>query len=248
MKCSIAVFSLGITCTLSFVPNAPGSNFYTLQSSPTDQTEALKPLATSTDEPKFEDIDIEAAFTASTFPIKPDDLIAKAKDFFFEKKAGTADQSILDDSFVFRAAVVETNREDFIKALESFKLEDSFDIRSSYFGWTVDPTQHNRVYVFNRQKGTLIAPFMGAQPTGKVLELPPQCFHVDFTEGGLVKEFGFYTVDRAQGNTGGLGGVFGYFYGVGRPLPFPEGKPYRKSFRRRMVESLANFLSKFSRK
>ena len=30
---------------------------------------------------------------------------------------------------------------------------------------------------------------------------------------------GFYTVDRRQGNTGGLGGAFGYFYGTGNPLP-----------------------------
>ena len=30
--------------------------------------------------------------------------------------------------------------------------------------------------------------------------------------------------------TGGLGGAFGYFYGVGNPLPIPECQPYRKSW------------------
>merc|ERR1712118_451640 len=49
---------------------------------------------------------------------------------------------------------------------------------------------------------------------------PPQCMHLDFTADGLVKEFGFYTVDRRQGNTGGLGGAFAFFYGVGRSPPF----------------------------
>ena len=64
---------------------------------------------------------------------------------------------------------------------------------------------------------------MGAQPENTideaVLTLPPQLLHLDFNNDGKVTEFGFYTVDRRQGNTGGLGGAFGFFYGVGRPLP-----------------------------
>jgi hypothetical protein len=97
-----------------------------------------------------------------------------------------------------------------------------------------------------------------------------------------VTEFGFYVVDRAQGNTGGLGecilvvewrcclpcyemspitmrftltllwksigGAFAFFYGVGRPLPFPEGKPYKMSLRRRLFTALTRLLSKFSKK
>ena len=41
-------------------------------------------------------------------------------------------------------------------------------------------------------------------------------------------------------NTGGLGGAFGYFYGVGRPLPFPEGRPFKKSFQFRLLEFIGN--------
>ena len=33
------------------------------------------------------------------------------------------------------------------------------------------------------------------------------------------------------GNTGGLGGIFGIFYAVGSPLPFPEANPWKKSKR-----------------
>lgn len=46
---------------------------------------------------------------------------------------------------------------------------------------------------------------------------------------------GFYVVDRRQGNTGGLGGAFGYFYGTGNPLPIPECQPYQKSKRFRLL-------------
>lgn len=88
---------------------------------------------------------------------------------------------------------------------------------------------------------------MGAKATNKTLVLPPQSLHLDFTEDGKVSEFGFYVVDRAQGNTGGLGGAFGFFYGVGRPLPFPEGKPYKMSLKRRVFSIIARFLSKFSK-
>ena len=110
--------------------------------------------------------------------------------------------------------------EEFLKALGSFKLEDSFDITQNLFGFTVSPVQPNRVYFFSHQTATLKAPFMGVAPeeVKEDLVLPPQCLHVDFNEDGKVTEFGFYTVDRQYGNTGGLGGAFGYFYGVGKKL------------------------------
>lgn len=72
--------------------------------------------------------------------------------------------------------------------------------------------------------------------------------HMDFTEAGLVKEFGFYTVDRRQGNTGGLGGAFAFFYGAGRPLPFPEAKPFKRSKRFRLFQFIGNVASRFSKK
>ena len=46
---------------------------------------------------------------------------------------------------------------------------------------------------------------------------------------------GFYVVDRRQGNTGGLGGALGYFYGTGNPLPIPECQPYKRSKRFRLL-------------
>ena len=62
---------------------------------------------------------------------------------------------------------------------------------------------------------------------------------VDFDANGMITEIGFYTVDRRYGNTGGLGGAFGYFYGVGKPLPIPECQPFKPSFRFRFLNALA---------
>jgi hypothetical protein len=39
-----------------------------------------------------------------------------------------------------------------------------------------------------------------------------------------------YVIDRRAGNTGGLGALFGIMYAIGHPLPFPEAKPYRRSW------------------
>ena len=195
------------------------------------------------------DLDTASLYAESTFAIKPDNLIALAKDTITNKGIGLKDDGeCLADDFMFRAAVVETNKKDFFSALKSFNLEDSFDLKQQYFGWTVDPLQTNRVYFFNRQEGKHVKDFMGAKATNNTLVLPPQCLHLDFTPDGKVSEFGFYVVDRAQGNTGGLGGAFGFFYGVGKPLPFPEGKPYKKSLQRRIFSGLIGLLTRFAPK
>jgi hypothetical protein len=196
------------------------------------------------------DLDIEALLSESTFGIKPDDLIEVAKDFIFIQKNGMMDKGAsLADDFVFRAAFVEVLEKDkFIEALEGFSLEDSFELKAQYFGWTVDPLQPNRVWVYNRQEGVHTNDFVGVKATGKKLVLPPQSIHMDFNEEGKCTEFGVYTVDRNQGNTGGLGGVFAFFYGVGRPLPFPEGKPYKPSLQRRLVEAVAGIARRLASK
>lgn len=195
------------------------------------------------------ELDTETLYDKSAFPIKPDELIRLAKDVIITRGVGLKDGGeCLAENFVFRAAFVETSRDEFFTALKTFKLEDSFELKQQYFGWVVDPIQTNRVLFFNRQEGKHIGNFMGAKPTNETLILPPQCLHVDFNNDGKVIEFGFYVVDRAQGNTGGLGGAFGFFYGVGKPLPFPECQPYTMSLRRRLFTVVANFLTKAMKK
>ena len=194
-----------------------------------------------------EAIDETTAFAKSTFPIAPEQLIQRAKEVLGpDVGIGTKDGGeCLADDFEFCAAVVgPLPKEEYLGALGTFKLEDSFDISMNLFGFTVDPMQPNRVWFFQRQTAKHVNDFAGVEATGKELVLPPQTMHIDFNEDGKVKEFGFYTVDRRQGNTGGLGGAFGYFYGVGKKLGFPEAMPYKPSFRFRMLQKVGGLLRK----
>jgi len=197
------------------------------------------------------EVNAKLSYAKSSFPIVADDLLNRAKEVLSPQiEIGTKDDGkCLADDFEFVAAVVgPIGKQEYLDALGSFKLTDSFDIEQNFFGFTVDPLQTNRVWFFSRQVAKHIAPFMGAAPTDKELRLPPQLLHMDFNDEGLVKEFGFYTVDRRQGNTGGLGGAFGYFYGVGKPLPIRECQPYKPSFRFRMLNMLGSLGKKLSKK
>lgn len=196
------------------------------------------------------ELDENALFSASTFPIPPMELIARAKEVLNPGiKLGMGDGGdCLADNFEFVAAVVgPIGREEYIGALQSFQLEDSFDITPNFYGFLVDPMQTNRVWFFSRQEAIHKETFLGAEPTGKKLVLPPQTHHIDFNEQGKLKEFGFYTTDRRYGNTGGLGGAFAFFYGVGKPLPIPECQPYKPSKRFRLLNLLGRVGKKFSK-
>ena len=184
------------------------------------------------------------------FAIAPDDLVALAKDILVEKGIGTKDGgACLAEDFEFVAAVVgPIPKEAYLKALGGFRIEDGFDLTNKFFGFSVDPTQPNRVWFFQRLEAVHTGTFMGAEPTGKEITYPPQANHMDFDEEGKVTEFGFYTVDRRQGDTGGLGGAFGLMYAVGKPLPIPECQPYKPSKRFRFLQLVGRLGSKLQKK
>jgi hypothetical protein len=193
------------------------------------------------------EIDAMDAHAKSTFPIAANDLIQRAKEVLGpDIGVGTKDSGeCLADDFEFCAAVVgPISKEEYLDALGSFNLEDSFDIEQNLFGFNVDPMQTNRVWFFQRNVAKHVKDFAGVKAEGKELVLPPQVFHLDFNEDGKIKELGFYTCDRRQGNTGGLGGAFGYFYGVGKNLGFPEAMPYKPSFRFRILQKIGSLAKK----
>lgn len=199
------------------------------------------------------EVDTQTLYEKSTFAIAPDDLIQRAKEVLSPAVGiGTEDGgACLAEDFEFVAAVVgPLPKDEYLDALAGFKLTESFDITQNFFGFSVDPLQANRVWFFSRQEAKHIASFMGAKPedSKENLLLPPQTLHLDFNEDGQVKEFGFYTVDRRQGNTGGLGGAFGYFYGVGKPLPIPECQPFKPSFRYRTLSFVGRIGKNFAKK
>lgn len=195
-------------------------------------------------------LDEEKLYAESTFPIKADDLIIRAKEVLSaDCRIGQKDNAeCLADDFKFRAQVIgPLGKEDYVGALASFNLEECFDTKPNYFGFSVDPMQTNRVWFFCRVEAKHVGTFMGAEPTGKEIVYPPQTFHLDFNDNGKVIEFGFYTVDRNQGNTGGLGGAFGFMYGVGKPLPIPECQPYKRSKRFRLLVAIGELGKRLKR-
>mmetsp|Transcript_19108 Transcript_19108/g.41643 ORF Transcript_19108/g.41643 Transcript_19108/m.41643 type:complete len:251 (+) Transcript_19108:1-753(+) len=225
---------------------------------------ASSPAVTNSNAPEavklVGEVDYDAlAADPAAFPHSESTLIARAKTILNpEVLLGQKDDGeCLSPDFEFVAAVVgPIGKEEYLGALSSFKLEESFDIKPNFFGFSVDPIMRNRVWFFNRQTGTHVAPFLGAEPkkaddkdaAKNELILPPQCYHIDFDDELKMKEFGFYTVDRRQGNTGGLGGAFGYMYGVGKPLPIPECQPYKRSFRFRLLNFVGGLAQKFAKK
>jgi hypothetical protein len=52
-------------------------------------------------------------------------------------------------------------------------------------------------------------------------------------------------MDRTVGNTGGLGGVFALFYGVGAPLPFPEARPFSPSWPYALFQKFGALAARF---
>jgi hypothetical protein len=186
----------------------------------------------------------------STFPIVPSDLMVRAKKVLSPGiMIGTEDGgACLADTFEFCAAVVgPIGKQPYLDALGSFKLGDAFDITTDWFGMHVDPSMPNRVWFMSRVKGVHTGVFMGAPASNKEVLKPPEILHLDFNEAGQVTEFGFYTADRRQGNTGGLGGAFGFMYGIGKPLPIPECQPYKRSLRFRLLNFVGTFLQRFNK-
>ncbi|KAJ8602064.1 hypothetical protein CTAYLR_002791 [Chrysophaeum taylorii] len=194
------------------------------------------------------EIDEKALFAQSSFPLSPETVLAKAKEAL---KAGIGtkdDGACLADDFEFVAAFVgPIGKDEYLEALSTFDLEVAFpDIMPQFHLFRVDPFEPYRVWFHSRSTGTNTGPIMGKKPTNKRLILPPQCFHLDINEEGKVKELGFYVIDRRQGNTGGLGGAFGYLWGTGNALPIPECQPYKPSIQFRILQFIGNLVKKIS--
>jgi hypothetical protein len=249
MKLILLSLLLAMSTSASAFNPAPQSSVSSAQTST-----ALHSTATASDAPKpmfSEFVDEEALLQESTFPISAPDLMTRAKQVLAaDCGIGTKDGgACLASDFEFCAAVVgPIGRDEYLGALGSFSLEEAFDITPNFFGLTVDPLQPNRVWFFNRVNGIHTGEFMGAKASGKEIVYPPQILHLDFDEKGQVKEFGFYTADRRQGNTGGLGGAFGFMYGVGKPLPIPECKPFKRSWQFRLLSWIGGLAQKLNKK
>jgi len=196
-------------------------------------------------------VDEEALLAKSTFSIKPDDLLQRAREVF--TKLSTDPVSVvsdLADDFVGVGPIAgPLDKDTFVQSIASVDFLRGFpDTNPNYHFLRVDPFEPNRVWVQMRVAATNTGDCMGP-PTNKALEFPPESYSLAFDSTGKVTKFTFgYVMDRLIGNTGGLGGAFGYLYGIGRPIPAPEGSPLEHSWQLKALNLVQKFQVWMSKK
>ena len=156
----------------------------------------------------------------------------------FDRRVRTS--SVLAEDFKFVAPVVgPLEKEMFLAALRNFKIKDGFpDLNGNFYHFRMDPYYANRVWFTSQAVGTHTGDMGPIKATGKKVESPPQAMSMTFNEEGKVTQITVgYVMDKNIGNQGGLGGIFGIFYAIGFPLPFPEARAWQKSWQMRMFTS-----------
>ena len=143
----------------------------------------------------------------------------------------------LADDFIFRGPVIgPLTKEDFAATLESVGNDSGTafpDLQSNRFGFSADdPIEPNRVWYFERPRGTFTGPFnhpvVGRiEPTGAKYVGPPEARSVIFNDDGKVKYQSVgYVTDRFTGDTtGGRGAVFGLYAVMGQDIDDTIGSP-----------------------
>jgi len=193
------------------------------------------------------ELDAEAMIHASDFPIRPEDLLDKARrvlDSEFGTKDGCDPKLLLADDFQFVAPIIgPLTRTEFVRAFGSFKVRDAFPDLKDNSVFSVDPMEPNRVWFVSRATGTHTGALNFARPieaTGRRFEGPPQAQSLLFDEQGKVYTLTVgYCMDKRIGNTNGLGGVFGILQSIGHAIPVPEAQQlYTPSLRFEAFERL----------
>ena len=184
--------------------------------------------------------------------LSSEEMILIAKRFLASNGGLGGDPAMLSKSFTFEGPVVgPLPKEEFIKAIGSVDFNAAFpDFTSQFYGFHVDPFEGDRVWYTARGKGKNTGPLVPFVPeksgTGNMVVNPPQVcsITIDHSSGLITKYTIGYVVDRTVGNTGGLGGLYGILYALGRPLPFPEANPWQKSFKYTLFQKIGGLLQK----
>lgn len=159
---------------------------------------------------------------------------------------------MLSSSFTFEGPVVgPLGKDEFLSAIGSVDFNTAFpDFQSEFYGFHIDPLEGDRVWYtargFGKKTGPLVPFVPESSGTGKKVVNPPQVcsITIDHSTGLITKYTIGYVVDRNVGNTGGLGGLYGILYVLGRPLPFPEANPWQKSVRYNLFQKVGGLLRK----
>jgi len=197
-------------------------------------------------------VDEAAKLAELSFPIAPDVLIKLTK-VFLAYDQGVQRPEMLAEDFEFAGPVVgPLSKAAYLKAVGGFDFKSAFpDFNPEFHHFRVDPFEPSRVWMTARGYGTNT--LAGTNPlfnkaTGKKYVNPPQACSLNFNKDGLVEQYTIgYVMDRRIGNTGGLGGIYGILYAIGKPLPFPEARPWKMSWQYRLFTKLGNFLQRLQK-
>mmetsp|Transcript_59867 Transcript_59867/g.106452 ORF Transcript_59867/g.106452 Transcript_59867/m.106452 type:complete len:280 (-) Transcript_59867:63-902(-) len=187
---------------------------------------------------------------------QPKELISKAKRFLALNNgfAGIVGDMMADE-FEFAGPVVgPLNKQRYLESIAGFDFYQYFpDANFEMYDFRVDVFEPSRVWFTSRgtgtQTGTSEESPLFKVATGKSYVNPPQSCSISFNEKGLVTQYTIgYVMDRQVGNTGGLGGIYGILWAVGKPFPFPEANPRRPSLRSRIFNKLGEIMAAQKRK
>jgi len=182
--------------------------------------------------------------------LSPEEFINIAKRFLVKSKGIGGDADLLSENFVFEAPVVGPfGKEQFLDATGRVDFELGFpDWKGEFYNFQVDVFEPNKVWYMAKGEGTNSGPFptKDLPATYKKVVNPPQiCSLTVDPDTGLIARYTIgYVADRSAGNTGGLGGLYGILYAIGRPLPFPEALPWKPSFPYIAFQKIGGLLNK----
>lgn len=205
------------------------------------------------DDPLFMDEESVAAETWKGYPISQDRAIYKAKEFLHYEQ-GLRKADLLSEDFKFMGPFVGgedgLGKEQFLKAIGGFKITDGFpNLDPGFHHFRTDPMDAGRVWFTSASTGTHLGEFLNHKPTGKKFQTPPQACSIKIGPDGRVVKYTIgHVMERSMGNTGGMGGIFGPLYAIGKPLPFREGRPWKPSRKYRFFMWLGSLADRKSEK
>lgn len=190
------------------------------------------------------ELDEAATIRRNAFKIPPAKLIARAKECI---NSDLLDEDDFAEDFVFQFPVVgPLSKAEYLKAVGGFQIKTMFpDMNLGIHNFHVDPLSPNRVWYTVRFSATNSEDGPFGKASNIQVDCPPQTNSLTFNEQGLITKYtGGYVVDKDVGNSGGMGGLFGPLYAIGKAFPFPEAQPYKKTWQFKAF----NFVSSIAQK
>ena len=165
----------------------------------------------------------------SPFPVAVMTTLAKR---VVETNFGASESSLLAPEFQFAGPLVgPLGKEEFVGALKTFNLKSLLpDLETKSYCFEVDSYDPERVWAISRSTGTQTGDLVfGGKvlgpATGNLYQSSPEAVSLSFNEQGLCYRVSAgYILDKEQGNTKGLGGIYGIFEAIGSPLPWWESR------------------------